>query len=112
MSPTDTERFLKDHKSKYDTLIYKFSKFIMGQTISFASKATFLVPIFSGTLALEDLGLFPATLYKIESIPVPRLDVNNSVTLVETELKSRNVNPLLLKSGNLIIRATKQIFLV
>ncbi len=79
---------------RHNTIIYHFSKILMETAVACSSMGVFFLPIFSGTLPLNRIGLFALTQFKITPVFLPVLKVPQSLDLVRKEMQKRGVNTL------------------
>ena len=77
----------KNDQERHHCAIYEFSKAIMDLAHAGPTINTFILPIFSGTLPLTYIGLFPKTSYSIDSLLLNPFPLELSMELVQENLQ-------------------------
>jgi len=86
---------------KETAFLRKFSLIAMRMCEGFAKHLVHVIPIFSGTLSLHHVGIFPATMYSLVNIKVGPLTSSSSKELINTAMNFELPNGLIGAMGNI-----------
>ncbi|KAL6077812.1 hypothetical protein QOT17_001848 [Balamuthia mandrillaris] len=78
-------------KNKDRILIRRIADCIMSTCLKLAAWNIHVVPVFSGTLSLADIGVFPATHYALRSLPIGPLSLEASQEIVRSALNRDDI---------------------
>ncbi|KAL6055837.1 hypothetical protein QOT17_016528 [Balamuthia mandrillaris] len=80
-----------DPQNKDQMLIRRIADCIMSTCLKLAKWNIHVVPVFSGTLSLADIGVFPATHYTLRNLPIGPLSLETSQEIVRAALNRDDI---------------------